>query len=643
MTIELKDILISARQESHRMQHFYIGVEHLFIALLEIPGGIARSILQEQGLTPEYVIDAVRRKIGKGSRRRIWSGTPSTPRANVILSIANDLALEDGRAEINERDLLAAILEEGENMPVRVLVKLGLDIASIARDTQSRSINRDTQQPYIDIDYAPDFDPDTLVNEHFVILRRMFNGYSRIRIESRLIGGYSGALLLVITPIHADGMEDTAVVVKIDDTDEILDEAQRYETHVRGSLPPLTARLEDKPVAPEICSLAGLKYTMVSKPGKTPQDLRTAIDELGADKLGFWLRQQLFAQFGPTWWQQRRPFRFQVWTEYDWILPPVLTLQYLPEREISSSTSHVLRVPVSRQRLNQIEYGNTVLLENFTIQRVYPAKNAIQLAIGRGNEATRRAYKIEVVGLDLEKSFHYRGEVIERMAGRVRKTRQEALLNAATTLETPFDLFAETITVKGLKERQLPNPLIAYDDLLYFHINGSTSKIHGDLHLGNILVGPNDSAFLIDFAHSREGHTVFDWAMLEVSLLGEWIMKLAGNEWEAAYLVLDYVAALNMQSAFPRMNPDITLAFTPLIAIRSIVQESLAVEGSWDEYYVALALSALRFIAWENKPMGGRRLLFLVAALTIQEALHYASQSSEGDTPMPDEQTEFQS
>jgi ATP-dependent Clp protease ATP-binding subunit ClpA len=58
--IALKDILINARQESFRMQHYYLGVEHLFIGLLEIQGGLTSSIIEAQGLTTEYVIDAIR-------------------------------------------------------------------------------------------------------------------------------------------------------------------------------------------------------------------------------------------------------------------------------------------------------------------------------------------------------------------------------------------------------------------------------------------------------------------------------------------------------------------------------------------------------------------------------------------------------
>ncbi|MBZ0298610.1 MAG: phosphotransferase [Anaerolineae bacterium] len=624
------------------MRHYYIGVEHLFIALLDIRGGLTRSLLEEQGLTPDYVSDAIRRKIGKGSQRRLWAGTPSTPRANVVLDIANDLALEDGRTDVNERDLLTAVIEEDESMPVRTLKALGVDTAQMHRMARTRALDRSIQQPYISVDFAPGFDQSALLtDEHLLILRRMFYGHARIRVERQLTGGFTRALVLVVTPIHTDGREDAAVVVKIDDTDHILDEAQRYETHVKGILPPLTARLEDRPVAPEISNLAGLYYTLVSKPGFPPQDLRAAALEMGIDRVGTWLRQQLYDQFGRTWWQQRRPFRFQVWTEYDWLLPPIFTLQHIEDEDIQP-TDHVLRVPVNRARMDKIEHGDTVVLENFTVLRVYPERGIIQLATGRGNEATRRAYRVEINQIDLGAALHYRGEVIERIAGRVWKTRQETLTNAADILEPPFDLRAAQFYLDGPQPRTLPNPLLHYEDLLYYQANGSTSKIHGDLHLGNILVGPNDTAFLIDFEHARDGHTLFDWATLEISLLNELVVPMVGSEWSDIYRIVAAVAALNNQSALPEDDLEIAQAYAPVIAVREIVHESLARADHWEEYYIAVALSALRAMCWETLSIGGRRLMLLVAALAIRE-LQDHSPGTGSSTTTPDDPTELPS
>ncbi|MBZ0291213.1 MAG: phosphotransferase [Anaerolineae bacterium] len=641
MQVELKDILIAARQESHRMQHYYIGVEHLFIALLDIRGGLMRSILEERGMTPDYIIDAVRQKVGKGSKRRLWAGTPSTPRTSAVLSLANVTALKEGRNEVNECDLLTAILREGESIPVRVLRRLGLDTEEMIALARTSRPWQSVTQNYVEIEINPNMSYGlALTEEQRLILRRMFYGYARIRVESSLTGGYSGALLLVVTPMHTDGRVDAAVVVKIAEADDILDEATRYDTHIKNTLPPLTARIEDKPVAPDVCTQAGIKYTLVAQQDKPPQDLRTAAADMSPAQLATWLHQQLYAQFGRTWWQQHRTFNFLGWTEYDWLLPPILTIQRVPDRDIPANTP-VLHAPFNRGKLKDIEYGETVVLENFIVQRLYPKEHALQLSIGRGNEATRRAFKVRVSNVDFEESFHYRGEVIERLVGRVWETRDDTLYHAALKLEPQFSLKGDKLHIPALPGPPLFNPLQAYEDLLYFHVEGATSKIHGDLHLGNILVGPYDSAFLIDFAHSRDGHTAFDWAMLEISLLSERIMPLVSGDWDAVYEVLLYVEALNKRTEFPTFNHELEVAFVPLRTLRAIAQRCLNDEHNWMEYHVALVFCALRALTWETMNLGARRLMLLLAALSVEACHQPAAHHQRFPKPDQLDDTEF--
>ncbi|MBI1259983.1 MAG: phosphotransferase [Chloroflexi bacterium] len=633
--IALKDILINARQESYRMQHYYLGVEHLFIGLLDIQGGLTSSLLEERGLTTEYVVDAIRRKAGKGNRQRLWAGMPNTPRADVVLGIANDLALEGSSREISERDLLVAILDENDSIPVRVLRKFEVDTDQLSHDARTKALNYQQSQPYIKIDFGQQ--ALTLPEETLFILRRMFYGYSQIRVDRRLTGGFTSAVILVVTPIAADGMEDAAVVVKIDDADMILDEAQRYETHVKSSLPPLTARLEDKPTTSETSDMAGIKYTFIAGMNRSAQDLREAAQDL--DNLGEWLRRELYPYFGKTWWKQNRPYRFQVWTEYDWLLPPLLTLDYMPEEEIPT-TAALLRDPLRRTRINKLEYGDPVLIENFTVQRVYHDKNMIQVSVGKGSEAARRAYKINIRGLNLSEDAYYRGEIIERIGGRVWETRAAALMAAAQALEPDFDLKADTIPGIGKPER-LPNPIFAHDDLLDRYVDGTLSKIHGDLHLGNILVGPNASAFLIDFAQTRNGHTLFDWASLEVSLLTDVVMPVIGDDWWSVRLVLRYIASL--QKDLPDTVPALNEVMQHVLAVREIARECLAREGSWSEYYVALAMCALRAYTWETVSLGARRLMFCLAGLGIHE-LRSRGTLTMDDGPITDflgDRTEF--
>lgn len=624
LEIALKDILINARQESVRMNHYFIGVEHLFIGLLDIHGGLIGSLLEEHGLTAEYIRDAIRRRAGKGTRQRMWAGMPYSPRANVVLGIASDLAAEDGRNEISERDLLLAILEEGDSIPARALRNLKFDLDQLAASVRNQKAGGPPPQPYLRVDFSPSFD-DTLTDDQLFILRRMFYGYGKIRVEQTLTGGFTDALVLVVTPIHADGRQDASVVVKVGHADTILDEAYRYDTLVKGSLPPLTARLEDKPTTAEVSELAALKYTFVSGGLQGSPTLQAVIQQYGVEGLGEWIKTSLYPTFGKTWWMQRRPFRFPVWAEYDWLLPPLLTLEHLPDEELppnSVEVAFVLRDPVKRAKAGELEYGAIISIEDFAVQRVHRDKHMIQLSIGAGGEAARRAYKIEVRGINFEKSAFYRGEKVERLVGRVWKNRDEILMHAITGLAPDFDPRKPTIPGIGGLER-LPNPLFAYAELLDRYVNGSISTIHGDLHLGNILVGPNGSPFLIDFAQTRAGHTLFDWACLELSLINNCALPLVddADTWAGARRVAGWLVGLYQKGVVdPALRGAGVQSVMKLLAsVREIVAECLAAPGQWGEYYVALALCALRAVTWETLSPPARRLMLLVSALALHE------------------------
>jgi hypothetical protein len=633
--IPIKDILITARQESHRMRHFYLGVEHLFIALLEIKSGITSAILSDNGLAPEYVIDRIRRKVAKGSRHRLWAGVPNTPRTDVVLSIAHEIAQEDGRKNIVERDLLVAILDERDNIPVRALVALGLDVADLRR----KALTRDTPsipQTFVTVDFAPDFGHE-VDNEVLFILRRMFHGYAQIRIQTQLTGGYSSSQLFVVTPIHIDKREDASVVVKIGQADFILDEAQRYERFVKSTLPPMTARLEEKPTAPDTSNLAGLKYTFMTDSDGNPSDLRGIVQKWSGEKLGQWLYQRLFQYFGENWWRQNRPYLFEAWQEYDWLLPPMLTLEISGELSITDSIQ-TLKHPIRRTRVEQLTYGDTVVVENFIVQKVNYEKKTLRLALGQGSPTTR-AFQIEIRGIDFERNTYFRGEVVERLAGRVWKTRREELREAVRALEPDFDVSGDDISVNNI---HLPNPILAYVNLLDETVQGTLSIIHGDLHLGNILLGQADSALLIDFGLTREGHTVFDWATLEISLLAEMLMPLVGEGWHNVRELMSYMVAMNASERRLNAPADVADGLEVIRALRKIVQRCLATSQQWQEYFLSLALVSLRAMLWETMSLDNRRLMYLLSALAMHEYHERQKQTGESlHTPSPDDDTDY--
>jgi ATP-dependent Clp protease ATP-binding subunit ClpC len=137
---ESEQILALARQESENLQHFYLGVEHIFIALTKVENGLTQAVLNQFNLDPKQVRDAIRSFIGPGDGHRYWNGIKTTPRCETILKLASQEASRQNRELTEEKDLLLSILKEGESIPVRLLHKIGVSIPGMLGIAQEEKV-----------------------------------------------------------------------------------------------------------------------------------------------------------------------------------------------------------------------------------------------------------------------------------------------------------------------------------------------------------------------------------------------------------------------------------------------------------------------------------------------------------------------
>jgi hypothetical protein len=160
----------------------------------------------------------------------------------------------------------------------------------------------------------------------------------------------------------------------------------------------------------------------------------------------------------------------------------------------------------------------------------------------------------------------------------------------------------------GLERFHLPDPLAALATLLDENVIASRATIHGDLNLENVLVGPGDFVWLIDFAETRDGHTLADFAHLEAE-------------------IISHVIAPQMPSpqAFVGLLQDDQLqnGHNNLQALRASLHQ-IAARCSVDpaqprEYHLALYMACLGALKYRNLGAHQKQLLYLTAAyLTTQ-------------------------
>lgn len=606
--IGLKEIQDIAERESARHHHYYVGVEHLFIALTKLDYGLTNAVLEHCGMEPRFIRYSIRQAIGINEDRRYWPGFKETPRAGKVLEQAQYYA---GIHKPSERDLFLAIIDEGDSIPVRILLEMGTDLARLRTTASNWSTRRRAEAPRVPIQSKVKLSADEQA-----VMQRMFRTHERIVVERELGGSYTGARILVVQPYRAKRAE-ARVVVKIDERSTILYEQRHYDSYVKDTLPPTTARLVDNPAVPEDCPLAGLKYTLVQPSGSTdPIDLKNYISQISGIELGRILRDGVYKTYAETWWSQRQRYRFGVWREYEHILPAAIEIY--PDEARPEDAGRRLKPLEDWSRGTAPQVGELIEICGFTVQKVRPDAESIQLTAGNGLEAINRSSKVEVVGLGKAVQRYRPGDIVDSFVGRVSRTREDILRQQIGWLNPEFELDEPTVEAPEPFEK-LPNPLRFVNKFLTQRLSGYLSIIHGDLHLGNILVGPGGNAWLIDFGLTREGHVLFDWAVLEISLLVSVVAPRMPGGWGGVWGTARLIKAINRNESIRQDNP-VAEVFEAIRILRHIVQDNLAHPHEWLEYYVVLALVALRGLSWEDTTSVAVRRLLLVAAMLSAEA-----------------------
>jgi ATP-dependent Clp protease ATP-binding subunit ClpA len=110
-------VLRIAEQECRNHSHYYVGAEHLLVALLEERDPAMLSALDAEGIDGPEVHAEVRRALGTGEDR-IWEGILITPRVRRIVAIAEESA---GEREVGPFDLFEALRSEGGSSAAEIL------------------------------------------------------------------------------------------------------------------------------------------------------------------------------------------------------------------------------------------------------------------------------------------------------------------------------------------------------------------------------------------------------------------------------------------------------------------------------------------------------------------------------------------
>lgn len=457
-----------------------------------------------------------------------------------------------------------------------------------------------------------------LTQEVEAVLRAMFGEFDSVAVEYEFESGLSGGRVFRVRPARSDGKAQLPAVVKVAPSGLIKQERDAYHNWVENTIPGI-ARIEYDPILLSDIQWGGLRYALIGGGIFKIQSLYEYYYEAGIEDLVTVLEKRLFQIMGQSWWLDSQTQRnFQMQSDYDALLPVNLLIKYTDTPADGDVTpikpNHVPTLPIVA--------GDYVHLTGFVVTEVDEAQHQLTLNLAhKPGDMLARSCRLRLEGIP-DIGRYKVGDAITSTCGQVVATRDDFLSQQASQAmgKTVHGSMEYLDLGEGLR---LPNPLVAYQNLLYNFLTVRVSTVHRDLNLENILVDQETrDVSLIDFATVRRGHAVHDLLRLETEVMTKLVPEVMVKANLPLGTVHIFYEELHRATSYSSQlaplelpHADLEKPFKMLVAVRRMACQCLFDQNDWTEYYQGLTLYLLGALKFKNLDATSKQVAFWGAAV----------------------------
>lgn len=127
-------VLELAEKLAKKLQHNYIGTEHILAGLLQEGTGVAAKVLAENHLEEKKLLELIEELISPGDRAILLDADGYSPRTQKVLDTAEKEAEHFNSEEVGTEHLLLAVIKENESAAVRLLNTLSMNLQKLYVD-----------------------------------------------------------------------------------------------------------------------------------------------------------------------------------------------------------------------------------------------------------------------------------------------------------------------------------------------------------------------------------------------------------------------------------------------------------------------------------------------------------------------------
>lgn len=133
-TNRAKQVIKLAKKEAQRLNHNYLGTEHVLLGLLKLGQGVAVNVLKNMNIDFETVRAEVEKLVGYGPEIQVYGEPALTGKVKKVFEYANEEAANLNHNYVGTEHLLLGLLRQTDGVAAQVLENLNVNLKEVRKE-----------------------------------------------------------------------------------------------------------------------------------------------------------------------------------------------------------------------------------------------------------------------------------------------------------------------------------------------------------------------------------------------------------------------------------------------------------------------------------------------------------------------------
>lgn len=133
-TNRAKQVIKLAKKEAQRLNHNYLGTEHVLLGLLKLGQGVAVNVLRNLNIDFDTVRNEVEKLVGYGPEIQVYGEPALTGKVKKVFEYANEEAANLNHNYVGTEHLLLGLLRQTDGVAAQVLENLNVNLKEVRKE-----------------------------------------------------------------------------------------------------------------------------------------------------------------------------------------------------------------------------------------------------------------------------------------------------------------------------------------------------------------------------------------------------------------------------------------------------------------------------------------------------------------------------